>query len=288
MDRYAILLDAGYFFAAGGTALSPGNVKVKRADVALKNHTGLLGEFQSLIASLCNSSSLLRMYWYDAPPRGLYPSGEQESIGRLPGVKLRLGNLNNQGEQKGVDSLIITDLIDLARNAAVADVVLVSGDEDLRVGVSVAQSYGVRVHLLGIGDAANNTSPRLLMESDGQIVADRTWLSNVLEIRSTATPAPAGMGATPPAATPGITPPPPPSPGLMAIADKAIDELFQGRTPEEVATLKGLLGTPKSSIPPEYDRKMLARIGGELGQSLQSHEKSMIRKLFRTKAASLA
>ena len=58
--------------------------------------------------------------------------------------------MNSVGEQKGVDSLIVTDMINLARNRAISDAVFVSGDEDLRVGVQQAQEFGVRVHLVGI------------------------------------------------------------------------------------------------------------------------------------------
>lgn len=276
MERYAILADAGYFFSAAGAALAPGQGKISRTNIALKNHADLLAELRKLCDPLCAPASLLRMYWYDAPPRGLTPSGEQESLGRLPGVKLRLGNLNNQGEQKGVDSLIITDLIDLARNVAVADVVLISGDEDLRVGVSIAQGYGVRVHLLGIGDVVHNTSPRLLMESDGQISADQAWINNVLELRPGAAQLPSA-GAT----APGLNAITSQAVNIQAIAEQAIKELLAARTPDELLALKSILAIPKSSIPPEYDGKLLARIGANLGRKLDQPEISMIRKLFR-------
>lgn len=49
-----------------------------------------------------------------------------------------------------MDSLIVTDLIALARNQAVTDAVLLSGDEDVRIGVEIAQGYGVRAQLVGI------------------------------------------------------------------------------------------------------------------------------------------
>jgi hypothetical protein len=84
----------------------------------------------------------------------------------LPNLKLRLGFVNSQGEQKGVDSLIITDMISLARNRAIADAVLLSGDEDLRVGVQQAQEYGVRVHVLGFKPARGTQSQFLLQEAD--------------------------------------------------------------------------------------------------------------------------
>ena len=70
------------------------------------------------------------------------------------------------GKQKGVDSLVVTDLIDLARNHSIADAVLLSGDEDTRIGVQIAQSFGVRVHLVGVVPCRGNQSQLLRQESD--------------------------------------------------------------------------------------------------------------------------
>ena len=69
-------------------------------------------------------------------------------------------------QQKGVDSLLVTDMITLARNRAMAECVLLSGDEDMRVGVLQAQEHGVRVHLLGIRGVANSQSELLVQETD--------------------------------------------------------------------------------------------------------------------------
>src|SRR3989442_12157084 len=89
---------------------------------------------------------------------------EQTTLAHHVGLKLRLGTLNNAGEQKGVDSLIVTDLIELARNGAIADAVLISGDEDLRVAARVAETLGVRVPVPAGGEPSPNVSPTLLME----------------------------------------------------------------------------------------------------------------------------
>lgn len=70
------------------------------------------------------------------------------------------------GQQKGVNSLIVTDLIELARQKAICDAVLISGDEDVRVGVQMARNYGVRVHLLGIEPSRANQSQQFLHEAD--------------------------------------------------------------------------------------------------------------------------
>jgi hypothetical protein len=100
-------------------------------------------------------------------------------------VKLRLGAISNYGKQKGVDSLIVADLIDLARNHAISDAVLLSGDEDTRIGVQIAQSFGVRVHLVGIKVPDGNQSPSLMRESDTTTVWCREDLSGFLTRTST-------------------------------------------------------------------------------------------------------
>ena len=57
-------------------------------------------------------------------------TADQALLASLDDVKIRLGFINSVGEQKGVDSLIVTDLIELARQKAVCDAILLSGDED--------------------------------------------------------------------------------------------------------------------------------------------------------------
>ncbi len=180
-DRYAVLVDAGYFFAAGAQTL--------HKTVTTRRHTSLVSP-EGLIKALTKRASsqaftdgtsvapagrLLRVYWYDAL-LGPRPTPEQTTIAHLAGVKLRLGSMNNAGEQKGVDSLIVTDLIELAQNRAVSDAILVSGDEDLRIAVQIAQTYGVRVHVLAVGDPKKNVSAALQMEADSVEILDEQWL----------------------------------------------------------------------------------------------------------------
>lgn len=93
-------------------------------------------------------------------------SSDQSTIASLNDVKLRLGAVNQFGKQKGVDSLIVTDLIELARLNSISDAFLLSGDEDVRVGVQIAQNYGVRLHLLRIESNVQPCSEMLLREAD--------------------------------------------------------------------------------------------------------------------------
>ena len=122
---------------------------------------------------------LLRIYWYDAMRLGR-PTPEQVALADSDDIKVRLGQINAAGEQKGVDALIITDLAELARNQAITDAVLLSGDEDVRVGVVLAQQFGVRVHLIGIQPSRSNQSRSLMQEADTTSEWDRATLTSFL------------------------------------------------------------------------------------------------------------
>ncbi len=145
--RVAVFVDAGYVYAQGSCALT-GLKTPKSREQLILDESEIAEAPQRGSESLLRRKELLRIYWYDgAPSSG--PSVGQARMGKLDDVKLRLGQLNSEGQQKGVDSLIVTDLMELARNKAISDAVVVTGDEDIRVGVQIAQSLGVRVHLLG-------------------------------------------------------------------------------------------------------------------------------------------
>ena len=223
---------------------------------------------------------LLRVYWYDAMP-GSRPSLEQSTLALLPRVKLRLGVLNNVGEQKGVDSLIVTDLIELARNRAIMDAVIVSGDEDLRVAVQVAQSFGVRVHLLAAGDPKNNVSASLQMEADSMGSLSKEWFAEKLTI------------AADPALALQITTAKPKTAVLVdsGVETESIDnaaasvgaELLSKLIPEAIAALKQHF-SKSNSIPPEFDRPLIARVAQTLGgKNLSGEQMRRIRGVFVTK-----
>jgi len=160
MDRVAVFVDAGYVFAQGSILLA--GRKLARSEIVLVASVAIvvMREFAERISQV----PVLRVYWYDGTSTG--PTPQHLALAHLNDVKVRLGLVNSQGEQKGVDSLIVTDMIALARNRAVSDAVLVSGDEDIRVGVQQAQEFGVRVHLVGIKPSRGSQSQLLLQEAD--------------------------------------------------------------------------------------------------------------------------
>ena len=109
MDRVAVFVDAGYLFAQGSKELC--GERLPRGNFAL-DHTVLsatLTEFAERISGL----PLLRIYWYDGTSQG--PSAQHITLADQPGFKVRLGLVNQRGQQKGVDSLVVTDMLTLAR-----------------------------------------------------------------------------------------------------------------------------------------------------------------------------
>lgn len=162
MLSIAVFVDAGYLFAQGSNALGGSNVP--RSQMKL-DASAVVSELVTIANSRGAGCRLLRIYWYDGTAAGRL-SLDQSALANTDNVKLRLGQINSAGQQKGVDSLIVTDLIELARNHAISDALLLSGDEDVRVGVHIAQSFGVRVHLLGIKGKHHSQSVSMLQEAD--------------------------------------------------------------------------------------------------------------------------
>ena len=144
VGRHAVLVDAGYLYASVGQ-LVLGRTSRREFRVAAEPLIGAL----MVRADRTTPGGLLRMYWYDAA-RDRVHTVEQRQIAALPNVKVRLGNLNSAGQQKGVDAQLRQDLELLAMHRAVSDVVLIAGDEDMVPAVEAAQAYGVRVHVWGI------------------------------------------------------------------------------------------------------------------------------------------
>ena len=171
LARYAVMVDVGYIYAAAGELLFGSSSRrdfrvdaVPLIQVVTKHADELI------------RGELLRVYWYDAA-RDRVPTIDQRVIAQMPWVKLRLGNLNARGQQKGVDAQIRADMEALARHRAITDAVLIAGDEDMVPAVEAAQAYGVRVHLWGIEPPyGTNQAERLVWESDTVDVLDGSFL----------------------------------------------------------------------------------------------------------------
>jgi hypothetical protein len=212
----------------------------------------------------------------------------QASLASRHNVKVRLGIVNRSGEQKGVDSLIVTDLISLSRNRAMADAVLVTGDEDIRVGVQQAQELGVRVHLVGLETATTNQSYLLRQEADTLREVSKAEVDSFLSLvpATPIVPVPVVAAVHPPP-TPGTVA----AAGIVAAAASTTVTLSSGSALDVVLvaqTFAATLAKPDAervvrsspNVPNDVDRQLLAAGRATCGRSLTEQEKRDLRKEF--------
>jgi len=163
VDRCALFVDAGYLLADGAMAVHG----THRRESVTWDYPGLL----HLLANLAMERSrmpLLRCYWYDSTVEGRR-TPDHDALADLPGVKLRLAKMR-PGRREGVEGEIHRDLTTLARNKAVSDAMVVSGEEDLAEVIADVQDLGMRVTLLHIATDANSEIPRALRQECDDIV----------------------------------------------------------------------------------------------------------------------
>jgi len=305
LSRYAIMVDVGYIYASAGELLFGAasrreyKVDADKLIQALTRHADeqVRGE-------------LLRVYWYDAA-RDRVPTIDQRVIAQMPWVKLRLGNLNARGQQKGVDAQIRADMEALARHRAITDAILVAGDEDMVPAVEAAQAFGVRVHLWGIEPPyGTNQAERLVWESDTVEVLERSFVEPYFTRQIVTEPvssagtgqARAGQavlsvpGAGPSAPSPAqvfgerhaprqaqVPRPGPPGAALAAAAARRGPERKRVEEAGEHVAQKWILTRGEDNIrdllpgpilPPVIDKELLVEAEKELGLSLRAYQEA--------------
>lgn len=202
----ALYVDAGYLLAAAATRVT---------GTSLRN--GINVEFGSMIEALIRQAEqisglpVLRLHWYDSAKNGV-PDRQQERIGELPKVKLRLGRFGVDGQQKGVDLRIGLDLVAHARSGTADVFFLVSGDDDLTEAVEEAQAHGVQVVVLAVphqDGKPHAVSRHLLRAADElSIICQPTIDDHVIKVEI---PLPAQPAPAVPRARPGVADVPSPS-----------------------------------------------------------------------------
>lgn len=278
--KYAILVDVGYLYAAAGEVLLSARerkeyrVAADELIQALKKHAmeRIPGE-------------LLRIYWYDAA-RDRVPTVDQRVIAQLPWVKVRLGNLNARGQQKGVDAQIRSDLEALARHHAVSDTVLIAGDEDMVPAVEAAQTFGVRIHLWGVEPPyGTNQAERLVWESDTveELGADflRPYFSRAAQVVPAvpAAPSPAQVfaGRTQVTAKPvmkqtgQVTKLGPSRPRVEEVGEHVAQKWILTRGRDNIRDL-----LPGPLLPTVIDTELLIEAEKELGHSLRPYPEARV------------
>jgi uncharacterized LabA/DUF88 family protein len=275
--RVGIFVDAGYFFKR--CALVALDQIVHRDDIEL-DINALLAELNNVRMSQ-SISQLLRVYWYDAAKHGQMTQSQLQ-LAWHDNIKVRLGSLSVDNQQKGVDSLIVTDLAELARNGAIVDAIVLSGDEDVRVGVQIAQTHGVRVHLLGIGPAGKSQSHQLMWEADTCIQWDETHIAKFMKF-------PKAERASKSAALAASQVDP--LHKLLPSEPKVVAPLLPGALELVVATVVRQLSAAELNdavraleldiVPNDTDRQLLKSSQAIVGRALEHPEKATMRQLFK-------
>jgi hypothetical protein len=272
MKRHAIFVDAGYVFAQGSVSLL-GNT-VPRPQLQLDPAT-MVAQLKPLALAQSPGVQLLRIYWYDGARNG--PTVEHLAIANLPDVKLRLGSVNSAGEQKEVDSLLVTDLIDLARNQSICDATVVAADSDLRIAVQIAQTFGVRVHLVGLEPSKVSQSPALRQEVDTVHEISKAGVGQFLAVVNTS-PATLSSGSSTSVSqqTPTVTA----VKTVSQVIDEAIKRTLTNRSAQHIAQLKAAMAG-SLAVPTEYDRLLLGTCRTLLQRELTGDERREMRSTFK-------
>jgi uncharacterized LabA/DUF88 family protein len=281
MERFVVMVDAGYLLRQSLEILS-NKSSHRRIDLDITDPAGLMVALVSKAKDLLslNGRELLRVYWYD----GVGSSGhtpQQRSINDLPDLIFRAGTINSAKQQKGVDSLIVTDLLELASNRAMSDAVVITGDGDLAIGIDLSQRKGVRVGIIGIEDLSvgvyHHQSSEIMCRADRVGRMGGSDLSPFMRYVPVAAPAPAPA----PAAT--TTPPSPTPVRVLDAASKAKIEASVKAFIGAQASVANMVDPSTKRIQTAVDKALLYHLFTNLGiGQLTTPEKNYARTVFRT------
>ncbi|MFJ2087548.1 NYN domain-containing protein [Micromonospora chokoriensis] len=310
----SLYVDVGYLLSSAAVRVTGTSLR-----------SGVRVEYAQLIEALVRQAermsglSVMRVHWYDSARDGV-PDPQQQRIGELSMVKLRLGRFGPDGQQKGVDLRIGLDLVRHARERAADVFVLVSGDDDLTEAVEEAQVHGVQVTLLAVPnseDRPHGISRHLIRAADGlETLPPETIDKTVLKVEKPPPPTP--QPVAPPAEQPQVSRPPTPrdlaergQPGTLRLSSSVL--VYSGATgrephimpgyedPDELAeqidsvvrnvlsafcksaTEEALaeLKAGKPSIPREIDKALLTDLSDRRGEyDLSEQARHMLRAQF--------
>ena len=294
MHRYVVMVDAGYLLRQAIEIISQ-RASTKRADLEINDPAGLIKVLLSKASAALNlaDKELLRVYWYD----GVFSSGlspQQRALVEVNDVQFRAGTVNGKGQQKGVDSLIVTDLIELTTHHAVCDAVLITGDSDLAVGIEIAQKRGVRIAVLGVEDLAAGVVHHQSWEVTSR--ADRVGRLGASDLAPVVKYNPSKAVAVPTASPPAAgtsqpiqaAPPAPAGPAgaltrqLTASDQAAIKVAVLAFVTQQAGQLGGAVDAATNRIDSAIDRALIHHIFQSLARGqLTNPEKIYARSQFR-------
>ena len=149
--RLAILIDGGYF-----------------EKVIRNEFSGVRIDFKQFVEILSVGKEVLRTYYYHCLPyQSARPTQEESErfarkesffsyLKKLPRFQVKLGKLAYRGldpngnkifEQKGIDTLLSLDMVNLAATKQVSNIILIAGDSDYIPAIELTKTHGVGVIL---------------------------------------------------------------------------------------------------------------------------------------------
>lgn len=274
MNRFVVMVDAGYLLRQAVEIIS-NKASTSRADLSISNPAGLIKTLLTKSSSTLDltGKELLRVYWYDGVlANGLTP--QQRALINVDDVQFRAGTINGRGQQKGVDSLIVTDLIELTSHHAICDAVLITGDSDLAVGIEISQKRGVRIAVLGVEDLAAGVAHHQSFEITSR--ADRVGMLGQAELSAVLHYTPAPQPVAQPAAVPSA------SQVATQINTAEIEKVVKAFIAQQAAPLTASVNSTTKRIDANVDRALLHYVFTELGGiRLTDAQKICARQVFR-------
>lgn len=165
-DKIVVLIDGGYI-------------------TKLLQDFSLRIDFGRFVNEIVKPDELLRTYYYDCLPyQSRQPTPDEsdrlkrvqrfhDALNRIPRFEVRRGYVKFQGvdqisrkpiyQQKGVDVLLVVDLLRLSFNRSISRAYLIGGDGDYVPAIQVAKDLGVSVYLF-YGNTPNSKYAQPLWE----------------------------------------------------------------------------------------------------------------------------
>ncbi len=153
---------------------------------------------------------------------------------------------------------------------------LLSGDEDVRVGVQIAQNYGVRVHLLGIHPARGSQSHQLMQESDTTTEWGKDEIRRFLSIKEGDQKSESSAPQDKSNLIVGINIPI----DANAKIEESTREFVNRLEPTELHGIDTYWETERG-VPVDIDRKLLPTCRDAIGRPLDNSEKRLMRSFFQ-------
>lgn len=165
----------------------------------LKQEFNLLPiDFAKLSSVMAGNRDILRTYYYNCLPYQSNPPTEDEkkrfagkqrffkSLEGLPRYTVRYGRLAYRGiesgtkkfEQKGIDTLLCVDMVNLTATRQISDVILLAGDSDCLPGIKIAKENGVGI-ILYHSQKRENYHWELWQECDERFPINEDFITKV-------------------------------------------------------------------------------------------------------------